>query len=176
MKNFGGNALKFNPKRGTIEEFQKRDELIAMVAPMVPHGDESGTGRGRRRGRPRKREHYSPADEMEDEPIGESSPFGGHSMLDNSYSAPNSKRKPGRPRKIAESGGGQASFMVDGAALGNYLRPRGASKRDTQSPLPNGVAPTTASGNFFSSNSIFPPLLETRSFSPFAGFFVRLIV
>ncbi|OQV19231.1 hypothetical protein BV898_06656 [Hypsibius exemplaris] len=168
MKNYGSNALKYNPKRGTLEEFQKRDELIAMLAPLVPNADDMSVAGRRRRGRPRKqysRDKYSPAPEMEDEPIGESFVAGlaggGHSMLGDDDNSPlgagggggsggagggggysNSKRKPGRPRKIASLQGGSSGFL-DGAALNDYLRPRGSGKHAASDHHPaatNGVS------------------------------------
>ncbi|XP_055336671.1 uncharacterized protein LOC129587089 isoform X2 [Paramacrobiotus metropolitanus] len=69
LKNFGGHAMKYNPKRGTLDEFQKRDELLAQIIPDVPaRDDEMSFGSGkRRRGRPRKlRDHFSPQNDDDD--------------------------------------------------------------------------------------------------------------
>lgn len=122
--------MKFNPKRGTVEEYQKRDELIAIILPQVPTSDDMNLPNGkRRRGRPRKqqREHYSPDEEEPNSPP----EYGSQSMLDSG-----SKRKPGRPRKIP-LGQGTSSFM-DGAALSDYLRPR-TSDANLPKSMQNGL-------------------------------------
>ncbi|GAV05515.1 hypothetical protein RvY_15636 [Ramazzottius varieornatus] len=134
MKNYGGHAMKFNPKRGTVEEYQKRDELIAIIIPQVPTNDDLNMPNGkRRRGRPRKerRENYSPEEEDPSSPP----EYGSQSMLDSG-----SKRKPGRPRKIPL---GQGDFM-DGAALSDYLRPRTSQPTSPTKPVSNGLPPGTS--------------------------------
>ncbi|XP_055336680.1 uncharacterized protein LOC129587089 isoform X3 [Paramacrobiotus metropolitanus] len=166
LKNFGGHAMKYNPKRGTLDEFQKRDELLAQIIPDVPaRDDEMSFGSGkRRRGRPRKlRDHFSPqnddddGDMMDDEhPLRHSMRHAAHlaaaMQAQHAPSGSGTKRKPGRPRKISDAAGSSnGAAFLDGAQLAEYMnqassRPRTRAKGRDESagaePADSTPAPT----------------------------------
>lgn len=157
MKNYGGTALKYNPKRGTPEEFEKRDELIGQVVPDVPErsapeGELSPNGK-RRRGRPRKI-RYMPGtlDEtgfnINESVVEQQQPHstprtGRHTAAHAAASGSGTKRKPGRPRKIPNTPA--PNTFLDGTELADYMeavRPRTRQRHRDESVV--GEAPATS--------------------------------
>lgn len=171
MKNYGGHALKYNPKRGTPDEFRRRDDLIAQVAPEVPErGGGSQSNGKKRRGRPRKRP-FTPEllDEMDgpsvEEPVAEQRP-----ARSASHQTPSkgTKRKPGRPRKIPNTPAPTA--FLDGAQLVDYIQPRPRTRARNQIPREESVvnepaqaAPVAAMSKYIVEQSMWlDVLLLTR--------------